>query len=318
MFLHDIFYSDCVFQTSDILIEKMKEFSYTKEKHEIWMKLQEQNPVFTTEMIESVCEPPVNEPEQEAPTPAPEVLSQEAPENIYKKLEKKTVYPSRVQDPLFWSIYIAKYGYQEYRRIGETNYGNFEMQEKQKIAEYVHEMGSAKLSKNTNYKITKNLCVGIVSDLINSPKISMSCIIACCAYYKCNIYLVDIRKKIYLTFLCGDTEEDAGETSPETIENIVLYRNPMYIPKNFKSNPYFVDNSQEIYTLEEIKRQFICLEHYDKPFKSISNFKTKELEELASRLGDFTEGGGGGGDSSSKLKKNELYSKIVLHCVWDK
>jgi hypothetical protein len=45
---------------------------------------------------------------------------------------------------------------------------------------------------------------------------------------------------------------------------------------------------------------------YEKPFKAAGNYKVQELEQMALILGL---------ESDEKMKKNDLYAKIALHCA---
>lgn len=183
----------------------------------------------------------------------------------------------QVQDQLFWSIFVAKHGYDEYVR-NKYNYGKIEVQEKQKIANFLNETGSAKCSKKTNFKLTRVFCCEMVSDLINLPKMPLHTIIAASLYYEMNIIWVDWNRHIYLPF----------EFISETQENktIILYKNPDYSRLNKhsdKQSEFLLDIDVTQSTLNIIKSECFKLEHFEKPLKSISNYKKIELEAIASK-----------------------------------
>lgn len=218
------------------------------------------------------------------------------PEPIITRLEKECIFAKNVQDGLFWSIYILHYGYTEYHR-NRYNFGKIEVQEKEKIAEYLHTTGSQKISKQTNYKLTKGLCCEIEADLITKPKMVFSGLIGMCAYYKCNIIVVDLQKKIYYSF---NNSENLNET-------YILYKNPLYTGK-YKSNEYFIDIDHKIYSLLQLNELFLKIDNFQKPMKSITNYKKIELEYIATKLfGSIKE--------KETSDKNHLYEKILLYIV---
>ena len=236
-------------------------------------------------------------------------VEEEKETNIINRLEKECIFTKNVQDGLFWSMYILQYGYTEYDR-NKYNYGKIEVQEKEKIAEYLHNRGSSKISKETNYKLTRGFCCEIESDLITKPKMSFSGLIGMCAYYKCNIIVVDLTKKIYYSFSTMNTTEEEEE---EKVETYILYKNPLYTGK-YKSNEYFIDIDHKIYSLSEINEHFFRIENFQKPMKSITNYKKIELECILTKMlqKEFDN------DSKEKMDKIQLYEKILLHvCVCD-
>jgi hypothetical protein len=58
---------------------------------------------------------------------------------------------------------------------------------------------------------------------------------------------------------------------------------------------------------EKIKNTMLCLEHYTKPLKAVSTYKSCELDEIVKKLNINDE-------SMKKIKKQELYNKIVEYC----
>jgi hypothetical protein len=275
MFLHDMFYSECK-PITDLTV--FEQFMFLKTEPE----LIEIEPIITRLELE----PEKKEPEKKELEPEP----------IITRLEKECIFAKNVQDGLFWSIYILHYGYTEYHR-NRYNFGKIEVQEKEKIAEYLHTTGSQKISKQTNYKLTKGLCCEIEADLITKPKMVFSGLIGMCAYYKCNIIVVDLQKKIYYSF---NNSENLNET-------YILYKNPLYTGK-YKSNEYFIDIDHKIYSLLQLNELFLKIDNFQKPMKSITNYKKIELEYIATKLfGSIKE--------KETSDKNHLYEKILLYIV---
>ena len=222
-----------------------------------------------------------------------EIKEEKKPQQtIFTRLEKECIYTKGVQDGLFWSMYISQYGYDEYKR-NKYNYGKIEVQEKEKIAEYLHKNGS---QKETNYRLTRGFCCEIESDLITTPKMTFSGLIGMCAFYKCNILIVDLNKHIYYSF-CSNSEN--------TKETYILYKNPFYTGK-MNSNEYFIDIDHKIYSVSELNDQFFKIDNFQKPMKSITNYKKIELEAIASKVVKEEK------TNDKSLDKNQLYEKILL------
>lgn len=282
-----MFYSECKPITDFTVFEK---FMFLESETELETELEE--PIITLLEKEQEQKQEQKEKEQEKN----QRLEQEN-EPIITRLEKECIFAKNVQDGLFWSMYILHYGYTEYHR-NRYNFGKIEVQEKEKIAEYLHINGSQKISKQTNYKLTKGLCCEIEADLITKPKMEFSGLIGMCAYYKCNIIVVDLQKKIYYSF--SNNSENPNET-------YILYKNPLYTGK-YKSNEYFIDIDHKIYSLLQLNELFLKIDNFQKPMKSITNYKKIELEYIATKLfGSIKE--------KEISDKNHLYEKILLYIV---
>ena len=299
MFLHDIFYPEYKPITDITVFEK---FMFTtiipniKEKEDTIFNLLEKE----IEKEEPMQKENFNVLEKEKPKQIEkeeeeEPMQKEKEDTIFSRLEKECVFTKNVQDGLFWSIYILQYGYNEYDR-NKYNYGKIEVQEKEKIAEYLHTTGSQKISKQTNYKITRGFCCEIESDLITKPKMTFSALIGMCAYYKCTILIVDLTKNIYYSFSCEDENK--------TLETYILYKNPLYTGK-YKSNEYFIDIDHKLYSLLEIKERFLKIDNFLKPMKSITSYKKIELECIVSKITKEK--------TNEKMDKPQLYEKILMH-----
>lgn len=251
------------------------------------------------------------------PSPIEETIPSHNINDIQTKIQKYTFYASGVQDQIFWTVFIAKYGYKTYSNIGKQ-FGNIEMKEKQLIADYIHAQGPIEISKQTNYKLTRAVCCEIVSDLVTSPKMTYSSFIAYCAYYKTSIFIVDTVKNTYIPFLYSGKEGEPGSSDP-----IVIYKNPFFREKKkegqscdkrnggpFIKNMFFVEAGQSVLSIDDIQNTFLPFEHYEKPLKSISNYKTSDLEEIAEKLEVSLL------NENKKYKKNELYAKIIEYLVF--
>ena len=267
MLLHSIFYSEYM----PVSVEALHPFMYTSES------IVEDKPTEFNQSISTIDKPP-------------EV-------SMIDKIQEKCISASKVQDGLFWSIYIAKYGYNEYLR-NKYNYGKLEIQEKQNIALYVLEKG---IGLKTNYRLTRMMCNEIVSDLANLPRMTYGGLIAMCAYYQTDIILVDLIKNTYLNFQCL---EDLAER-----ENlIVIYKNPLYTKKH-NSNEYFVDVDLQVQSISEIKDRYFGQEHYLKPLKGISTYLKPDLEQIALKTVFKSEPE----KAEQSYSKQELYTQILIY-----
>lgn len=215
-------------------------------------------------------------------------------------IENDLIKP-RQGDTLFWCLYIIAHGYNDYVQI-RRNYGIKELEEKCKIFEFVKSCPSK--IKNTNYKITNVATQTIISELMSVQKqTSMLVMISMIVYYNINILIIDPSKKCMLEFWCNkDMIPRMNEMSTkEHADTFVIYKNE-YGKYNLQLENISVS---KIY---EMRSKMISLEHYEKLFKSVSNYKVEELEEFARKLELL--------DSNKKYKKNELYELISEKCIW--
>jgi|UniRef100_A0A6C0H2S2 hypothetical protein len=216
----------------------------------------------------------------------PTVSSEPEPES-----QRKDFVSPKQQDTLFWCVYIAVHGYDEYMQISR-NYGVKELEIKKKIADDI--IASPYKMKHTNYKITKIMVQEILSELMTSQKsTSMLCLYSMAVHYNIRILIVDSTQKLLLEFL--------PDTSNTDVKTFVLYKDSY--------GKYKLD-LEELSTdkVNELKTKMICLENFTKPFKAISNYKLNELEEIAKKVGVY--------DETKKYKKNELYEEITHKCNW--
>ena len=93
--------------------------------------------------------------------------------DIADRLEKFTLNTKGAIDGLFWSMFLAHHGMNEYHRVGLNN-GNEEMKEKNKIVEYLHGQSTSLLNTFSNYKVTKVFVTDAISDLLTCAKMKWS------------------------------------------------------------------------------------------------------------------------------------------------
>lgn len=249
-----------------------------QDKREICVKKEE-----VVKLSSPIIEKPIPVP----PTPIP--ISTPTPIPILKQMSVK-----KTQDPLFWTLFLVKYGESEYKRAFHML--NSEIKEKKRVAEHFHSL--LKATSDLSIKVTKKGYNRIVEDILTQPKLLLSSLYAFCHYYRFNIYIVDMKKKTYLEFLLDKHEQ---------FESVILYR------KEDKRIPeYLVDiptpsAETQAQSLTNIRESLIGLISFEKSLKSVSNYKLSELQHMYSQLGM----------TDPPKKKHELYEKIVVHCVWE-
>jgi len=197
--------------------------------------------------------------------------------------ENAEIYFSNKQNPLFWAVYINIYGYENYMQIS-NKYGNAELEEKQKMIEFLKKNYS-KL-KEVNKKVTKVMIQEWMSELMSASKISVQLLQLFSVYYKKNIMVCNEINNTYLNFSSGNEENDML---------------PMVIVKT-RNNNYgvYIDITHE--KINELMNG-VGLEDIEKPLKGISSYKMPELIDLAKKCGI----------QYDQMNKPELYGKIWNH-----
>ena len=271
------------FETKEIIkssdVVKLRDFMYTKTKRDEIMGnslvfTSSNNPIPKEEITESVM--PVEE----------------------EKFEKPSIdecITPRQFDTLFWCLYIIHHGYNDYTQISH-NYGVRELEEKQKVFEFVKKNTS--FIKNTNYKLTNVAIQEILSELMTVQKVtSMNVMIAMCVYYNINILIVDANEKCMMEFWANKSQIPSMDKINEKndAETYVLRKNNL---GKYKLQMENIGASK----IREMQEKYLVLESYSKPLKTISGYKVDELETIARKLGVFQE--------NKKYKKGDLYELV--------
>jgi hypothetical protein len=182
--------------------------------------------------------------------PKPDVLSPETTPVKLKQNINNTHFFTNKADTLFWCLYVSKYGHSEYESIGH-GYSNIEINEKQKIIEYV--------KKNPSIAKTKVMAQEIMSDLMTNKRTSLLVLPAFAAFYNKRI-IVTKQNKFYIDIRTNN-EFDT-----------------LHLIKNDKGNYGINYSIPNVTTL-------IQLNSYDRPLSAISTYKIGDLTELAMRVG---------------------------------
>jgi len=199
-------------------------------------------------------------------------------------------YPKQ-QDTLFWCIFIAVHGYDEYLQVSR-NYGVKELEIKQKVSKWL-QTNLSKM-KNTNIKVTKVAMQEIMSELITSVKeTSIMAMLAMITHFNINVILVDSTGALMLDFK-ADRDNDLTQTFVLQKDSFGKYK--------IRTDSFSKEQA------EEFKKPMVCLESHLRPLKPITNYQTDELKTLARRLGGF--------DENYKYKKAELYEELTEAMRW--
>jgi hypothetical protein len=228
-----------------------------------------------------------------SPASKPAILVHNTALSLYDKCKLRAQCVNRCQDPLFWTIYLAKNGKREYDRIGGCTNGNVEMAEKNTIVEKLKSKSPKDWAYVLDTKWTKMGLYDLCNDLLTKPKMSWKHVYMLCAYYQCNIYWIDIKMRVYMTFLHKPDPDEVCDT-------FVLYKNGQ------KGPLYWVDTAQQVLKPHEIVEEYMQIINYDKPLKAASNYKVTDLEIMARQLQI---------EITGKIKKQDLYTKIIEKIV---
>jgi hypothetical protein len=207
-----------------------------------------------------------------------------------KKIEKNNIADESIvpdsRDHLFWCCYIGHYGVEQYNSL-KHRAGNVGMEEKQRISE--HFKAAPNMLKNINQKMTKDRSQEIISEIMVNDKVSLNALPAFALYYKMRIIIINDRK-LYLDISSSDKNYD----------KTILIR-------KINDKTHGIDLNANDMKIAEIEKDCVLLFSHEKPLKSVTNFKTDELKELAEKVNIEVE---------PKTSKTELYGLISRKCIW--
>lgn len=220
-------------------------------------------------------------------------------------LYTRTITIKHVQDKLFAAMYLAHHGWKHTNPL-IPQFGKIDTTEKQNIIQFLQKEPAIRLSKHTNYSLTKTLSHRIMNELATCREIPLSCMIALSLYYKCNIYIIDTIKKTSIPFL----HYSDNPSFDHVVHTYVFYKNPEHRRHSRMNIPgYFIDIDQSVLTTEQIHNEYLEYVTYDKPVRGMSSYKVAELEAMATKIGIY--------NTSEKLKKIDIYHRICVHCSTD-
>lgn len=205
-------------------------------------------------------------------------------------LNEEYLKPSQ-KDTLFWCLYIAKNGYDEYKEI-KYNYGSKQLEIQKKMSEQLKK--NMVLLKSVNIRITKAMGQEILSDLLTETrKTGMYVLYGYAICYEMNLILLHPSGEYYLEIF---SEQDVEEV-------------PMYIlQKDERENYSIREKEVSLEEYKEIQENKYRLESHLRPLKAVSNYKVEELNEVGRAVGIDI--------NSKKRTKPELYEEITKKIQW--
>jgi hypothetical protein len=271
---------------SDNILDVLDKYMFTKSHETTSQPQPTPQPILETISTKQPETKPLPQPPQNLETiqPTPQPILETKPTPIVE------FFLPTHQDSLFWCIYIAMHGYNDYQQVSR-NYGVKELEIKQKIGNYIQANPSK--MKKTNMKITKAAVQEILSELLTSVReTSFFSMIGMLVYYNINIMIIDATGKKMLKFV-SDVDNE--------LPTHVLHKDKFGKYK-LQSEP--VSRTQ----IDQIKTDIFCLESYLKPLKSISSYHVEDLYKIAKQIGVYND--------TKKYKKTDLYQELNEALVW--
>lgn len=200
----------------------------------------------------------------------------------------------RQKDTLFWCMFIAANGYNEYMKV-RHNYGSRELETKKMISDYL--VDNASKMKEVNVKTTKSMIQEIRSELItNINTTSMESLVAMAVYYGINVILLDETNKLRLEI----------RLDTEAAQTFLIYKDS-YGKYTLRADALSAAD------IEQVADSTVCLENHLKPIRQMGAYKLETLLELANKLGALPRPT----DSSEKYKKQDVYAFVAEKMVWN-
>lgn len=217
-------------------------------------------------------------------------LSDNKRNKLEKHKEKTDKRPTnrfvpREKDTLFWCYYIIINGDLPYETMNDKS----PLSEKRIKIDWVSKIRNHKSVVKT-YKF--DTITNIESNLANDDYISIKTIFTLCAIE--NINLIFVKRYTYFELLMNDTND------------IYIIRETENSTKYKKTYSYEIANKD---TIQQIHTTLYKLESIDKPIKSLSSYKVKDLLDICNKLAIETTR-----NDNGKIKtKNELYESLIQY-----
>jgi hypothetical protein len=211
-------------------------------------------------------------------------ISQEINKTINKPINKQInqdIFFPKEQDSLFWCYYIISSGESNYEMINVKN----SLVAKQFKINYINKFRTNKQLVKT-YKF--DTMTNIESNLAHDNNINIKTVMTLCVIDKIN--LIFVSKNTYYELLMNDSEE------------IYVIRE---LGNYSRKYGFEIANSN---LLEEIRTTLYKIEILDKPIKSLSSYKVKDLTDICNKLAIEIK------NIIGKNKtKNELYESLIQY-----
>ena len=237
------------------------------------------------------------------------------------------VVPSDHEDTLFWCLYIAKNGIDEYRKyydVMKERKKNFEMEIKNSMMQDMSRNQHALLSRKsaTEYKFTKKkLCEIFSSMMLIGCRTCMYTSLAICRSFEMGIFVVDAYKKLYLSMNVsplliekqerrddddgGDDDDDDDDKGGRGSSFFVIYKRPRGV--------FGVDVNSSEDVKRNIMRDYVEVTIGGKPLRPMTTYKKDELLELCRKISPAFHA-----ENMQKTKKKEdIYMALWEYMKWD-
>lgn len=186
-----------------------------------------------------------------------------------KDIEKQTIQKTPVkndffipkqQDNIFWCWYIFQHGIKDYNVLSSKH---FTIEKSRKI-DWVSFLRENKSSvKQLKFKLSS-----LENNLVNEKKMHIKTLETVCFLNNIDFYIIK-NKMFYQNSKDNDNDQD----------KLVL----KYYPET-KKYGILINNKNMIQKINEYKKNLFLVTDIEKPLKSISSYKLKDLQDIAEQL----------------------------------
>lgn len=217
----------------------------------------------------------------------------------------RVIVPSNHQDTLFWCLYIAKNGYDEYSKYFELmkeRRKNVEMEIKGNMMEEMRRSQPALLSRRsrTEYKFTKKKLSEIFSGMVVIG--CLTCFytaLAICRSFGLGVFVVDEQKKLYLSINAGRGGEGEEDEEEDEVRFFVVYKRPR--------GTFGVALSPPQHQQQRIVDEYAEVILGEKPLRPLAAYKKDELLAICKKIWPADQ------EKMKTQKKEEIYTALWDH-----
>jgi len=204
--------------------------------------------------------------------------------------KKDNCYRPKQINSLFWCVFIAVHGYEEYMKVNH-NYGAKELEIKQEISTALNK--NKQLFKESNYKLSQIKIKEIISDFLTTVKeTNMNCLIALTIHFQINLFIIHPNNQFMMKL---------GNHSSNEYPTYVIFKD------TYDKYSIQLDALTDI-DIGNLYNTYFYIENYLKPIKSIATYKVDELTTTAKKINIY--------DNQKKYKKQELYDIVFNFVKW--
>jgi hypothetical protein len=191
-----------------------------------------------------------------------------------------------------------KYGHHAYQTIGQR-YKNREIEEKQWLVDFFRQSTTSRPEK-----MSKILLNELLGEIATDRRITLRTLPLWCMFYEIpQINVLNPHNRTYVIQRSAKSVADAAADAVDVKPEYICYdsRRRMYRVLIDESSVGSMSTRCPIDGMLQV-------EEYNKPFKSISNYKVSELQSMMDHIGITT--------TELKPKKQDLYQALYNHCAW--